>query len=279
MKTELCERSERRLGSESETARERILSRPGEVLVFADWEEAIFLHFSVAPELLAPFVLRPFDLDLFQGKAYVSLVNLTMRRFQPSQVGSIGSLLRFVSQERVLNLRTYVRRGEERGAYFLWGWLSRPGDLPWPSGIFGLPYEFASMKYEHDKDAGKFLGSVISEHDRLGYCASAPPAATPAVCTANSLEEFAMERYAGYYQRNGKVCAFRIWHDPWKQVPIRASIECATLVRSKLPWFERAVLAGASYSPGFQKVWLGRPHATTVNQARRHGLSSFYEMP
>ena len=254
-----------------------------EVFLFADWEEVLFLHFKVAPEMLAPFVPRPLELDLFEGKAYVSLVNLTMRRFLPSKSGSIGAVLRLISRERVLNLRTYVRLGEERGAYFIWGWLSQLGSLPLPSGLFGLPYAFASMDYDHNEASRTLHASIVCDRDRFGYQGTVGPGVKAAKCPPKSLAEFAMERYMGFFNRKDKVCAFRIWHEPWSQVPFEASIEENTLIKSKLPWFGQAELAESNFASGFKGVWLGKAHDINRNckrrVQRRHVLSSFYDMP
>ena len=67
--------------SASGSARRRML-RPGERPLFlADWTDVLFVHFAVDPAVLQPHV--PFDLDLFRGRAYVSLVAFTQRNLRP----------------------------------------------------------------------------------------------------------------------------------------------------------------------------------------------------
>src|SRR3981081_1053396 len=61
----------------SEAARRRLLSRPGEPLFIADWDEGLMIHYEVDAELLQGVV--PFELDLLDGRAFVSLVAFTMR--------------------------------------------------------------------------------------------------------------------------------------------------------------------------------------------------------
>ena len=60
-------------GELSQQARER-MSQP---LFHADWLRVVFLHYEIEPASLQPWV--PFDLDLRDGMAYVSLVAFTMR--------------------------------------------------------------------------------------------------------------------------------------------------------------------------------------------------------
>jgi len=269
-------------GSQSDLAKSRMGCSKGDPFLFADWEEVMFLHFVVAPEVLQPLVPAALELDLFQGNACLTLVALTMRDFRPCCPGSAACLLRPLSQQRFLNLRTYVRLGNEPGALFLRGWLSRPWRAPLPSELFGLPYTFASMEFDHRAEAGKFHGLVTEGTKRFAYAATAAPGITPSRCAPHSLAEFAMERYSGFFSRKHEARVFRTWHPSWMQMPMDASIEDDSLITSKFPWFKKATLTSANFAAGFEHVWLGRAHKLTgsrVNQPSRHVLSSFYEMP
>src|SRR5438105_955225 len=62
----------------SEAAQRRLLSVPGEPLFVADWERALMIHYQVDPEELQRVV--PFELDLHEGRAFVTLVAFTLRR-------------------------------------------------------------------------------------------------------------------------------------------------------------------------------------------------------
>src|SRR3954451_5022595 len=76
-----CELERERSGGINLEAREMILSREGEPLFLANWERAVFIHYEVDAKILQREV--PFQLDLRDGKAYVSLVAFTMRRMRP----------------------------------------------------------------------------------------------------------------------------------------------------------------------------------------------------
>ena len=58
------------------SARRRFIASEGRPLLVADWERALFMHFEVPREVLQRHV--PFELDLFEGRAFVSLVAVTM---------------------------------------------------------------------------------------------------------------------------------------------------------------------------------------------------------
>jgi len=265
----------------SQAAKQRLVSARGDPFLLADWEKVVFLHFLIEPELLRSQMPRPFELELYEGQACISLVALTMRRFRPCRRLSLGWIFRPVREQRFLNLRTYVHCDGEPGALFLRGWLSAPFPMRLPSAMFGLPYSFASLNYQHDVEKGTLSGvaSAGPGSHHFGYRA---PVSTPLVlehCPAGSLAEFAMERYAGFFCRRDKRFVFRAWHPPWLQTSIDATIEDAGLITQKFPWFKEAKLASANFAPGFPEVWLGQSHRVHSKHGRQRVLSAFYEMP
>ena len=268
-----------------ETARRRLLSIKGDPFLIATWERAFFLHFVVEPEVLRAEVPKPFELELHEGAACVSLVALTMSRFRPCRRASPAGLFGRITQQRFLNFRTYVRCADEPGALFLWGWLSRPFQMKLPSNLFALPYSFAAADYEHRVEWNVFAGTVSGGVGlgRFAFRAAIPPAAALQPCLAGSLEEFALERYTGYYCRGTQGRLFRAWHPPWQQAPIQPMIQDASLIFNWFPWFSEAKFSAANFSPGFSEVWLGRPHRLgkchPAPKQARPVLSAFYKMP
>jgi uncharacterized protein YqjF (DUF2071 family) len=266
-------------------AKRRMLSVNGDPFVFADWERVVFLHFLLPHEAIEPELPHALQLEVYQGKACVTLVALTMRHFRPSRLRSLGWFLRPIACQRFLNVRTYVRCGEETGAYFFWGWLSQPFRVALPSGMIGLPYRFGSIEYGHHLEQGRIYGRVrdaqFGSFEYQGDSISADKNGT--LSEPTSLAEFALERYSGFFAHKGRAQVFRAWHPPWLQVPLKIAISDDSLLRKRFPWFARATFAGAQYARGFEKVWLGRARSLKICRGsllpRRHALSSFYEMP
>src|SRR5205814_8525823 len=84
--------AERRFHSTaSQAARQRLLSLPGEPLFIADWERVLMIHYEVDEDALQSVV--PFELDLNEGRAFVSLVAFTMRGMRPCIGGRLAALL------------------------------------------------------------------------------------------------------------------------------------------------------------------------------------------
>ena len=143
--------SSRRSDVLRETRRDNLLSPPFEPLFFGDWAHALFIHYEVDAAVLQNEV--PFELDLWNGKAFVSLVAFSLRRLRPCSGGRLGELLfKPISSTRFLNVRTYVRHRNESGIYFIAEFLSNPLCVPLGPPTFGLPYRFGRLVYRHSPE-------------------------------------------------------------------------------------------------------------------------------
>ena len=231
-----------------------MLAVPGEPMFYARWDRAVFIHYATDPELLQPDV--PFELDLREGRAYVSLVAFTLSRMRPRLGGRIGELLfKPIATHEFLNIRTYVRHNGEPGIFFLAEWLSNRISVLVGPRSFGLPYRFGHLRYEHRES---FAGSVIAAEGRLRYEGKLAESEFEP-CLAGSLDEFMLERYTAFTQRRKRRRLFGVWHAPWPQVPVVCNCSETSLIANTGAWWNSAEFLSANYSPGVE-VWMGRPH-------------------
>ncbi|HXT11418.1 MAG TPA: DUF2071 domain-containing protein [Candidatus Angelobacter sp.] len=248
----------------NQAARDRLLSVKGEPLFLADWLRPVFIHFEVPVNALQSAV--PFELDLYDGNAYVSLVAFTMRGMRPFRGGRLAAwLFKPIATNDYLNVRTYVRHRGEAGIYFLTEWMNNRFSIHLGPWTFGLPYRFGEFNYEHRHES-KILRGAVSENRRgpaLAYEAKLDDTHF-LPCPGGSLDEFLLERYTAFTAHETKRRLFRIWHQPWKQQALRVSILDGRLLETVWPWFKNATPACGNYSPGAFGVWMGRPH--TVGQ-------------
>lgn len=249
------------LESISEAARRRLLSVRGEPLFLADWLRLVFIHYEVPAQELQPDV--PFELDLFDGKAYVSLVAFAMRRMHPRVGGRFAAwLLKPIASNNYLNVRTYVRHRNEPGIYFITEWMNNPLSVwlgPW---TFGLPYRFGKLDYQHAHEAGA-LDGLVREYrhgQSLTYHAQLRENRFT-TCSKGTLDEFLLERYTAFTCHGTKRRFFRVWHPPWPQTQISVSVTESRLLTQNWPWFARARLVSGNYSHGAYDIWMGRPHS------------------
>ena len=234
-----------------------MLTQAGEPLFFATWDRAVFIHYEADPCLLQRQV--PFQLDLLEGRALVSVVAFTLLRMRPRLGGRLCEwLFKPIATHEFLNVRTYVRHAGEPGIFFLAEWLSNPLSVRLGPLSFGLPYRLGQLRYAHAPEDGEIFGTASANEGRLEYRA-AIPASGFEPGEADSPTEFLLERYTAFTCRRGLRRLFRVWHEPWRQTPIEIELTAEDLLSSTGNWWRSAQYVGANYSPGVA-VWMGRPH-------------------
>jgi len=223
----------------------------------ARWDRAVFIHYATDPDLLQPLI--PFPLDLRDGRAFVSVVAFTLSRMRPRIGGRIGEwLLKPIATHEFLNIRTYVEHAGEPGIFFLAEWLSNPLSVRLGPHTFGLPYKFGRLSYSHANENAIVRGHVEAREGSLTYRGEIHTdnfrASEP-----DSLTEFMAERYTAFTQNRKTRRLFRVWHEPWPQVPLEIEVTADSLLAFTGAWWKSADYVGANYSPGVE-VWMGRPH-------------------
>jgi len=249
-----------RLPTPSAAARARLLSLPLEPLFIADWLNVVMIHLEVDAKALQAVV--PFTLDLWKGRAFVSLVAFTMRGMHPRFGGRLGKLLlRPIASHHFLNLRTYVRHGDESGIHFMAEWLNSRLAVQLGPRAFGLPYQFGRMNYANEAGTGELRGEIRSADGQAAICywgRVADQSFRP--CAKGSIDEWLMERYTAFNSGRGRRRFFRVWHESWPQVPAQVELTDRSLLARHWPFLSEARLVGANHSPGVRDVWMGWPH-------------------
>src|SRR2546429_1542229 len=249
-----------------------------EPLFLGDWVTAVFIHYAVDAGVLQQEV--PFELDLFEGRAFVSLVAFSMRRLRPCFGGRLTELLfKPVATTRYLNVRTYVRHGHETGIYFIAEFLSNALCLPLGSPTFGLPYRFGRLSFRHTDESGAIKGTIgcVSGRRKLSYSGTVAWRAGFGACPPGTRDAFLMERYTAFTRCGNNRRLFRIRHPPWLQT--RAEIEVCDdgLLATTGEWSSRCRLVGANFSPGVHDVSIGWPRRIDYPERKRR-LTVFFEV-
>jgi uncharacterized protein len=250
--------------SVSGQARRRFLEREGTPFLVAHWTAALFFHFEVPAADLARVV--PYELDLWNGRAFVSLVAFTMRRMRFARLGRAGGwLCAAIATHEFLNFRAYVRHGDETGICFLSEWLPNRLSVWLGPRVYALPYQHARICYRHQPEM--LVGSVSDRTNRFAYNGRLESNELSSVAEG-TLDEFLLERYAAF--NAGHLLAgacidtprymFRVWHSPWLQTRARVEIEDDSLFRRTIPWWPEVKYMGAHFSPGVTDVWMSAPH-------------------
>ena len=184
------------------------------------WHDLLFAHWRVNERLLRPHIPSAFDIDRFDGTAWLGVVPFTMTNVAPRGVPAVPWLTAFPE----LNVRTYVSpRDGKRGVYFFSLDAARLLAVLTARTLFRLPYFPASMRVRRHGDIVQFASrrrrggpSFVARYEPAG------PAFTPA---RGSLEFFLTERYCLYHlDRLGRPSRLEIHHAPWALQPARAEI-------------------------------------------------------
>ncbi len=167
------------------------------------WNHVLFLNWKVDPSSIQGQI--PFPLDLYDGKAVVSIVPFLMDRIRFPFTPVIPGLSRLWE----LNLRTYVKVNGIPGVYFFC--LDTPNILGnWiAQNFFRLPYRFSriessvkNMDYNFESKGKDYLlninANILSDK------------------TTNPFQKWVTERYHLFLEKNGKSWRGDVIHEPWQ---------------------------------------------------------------
>jgi uncharacterized protein YqjF (DUF2071 family) len=191
------------------------------------WHDLLFAHWRVDERALRRFIPPAFDIDRFDGSAWLSVVPFTMSRVKPRGTPALPWLSRFAE----LNVRTYVSpRDGKRGVFFFSLDAARLPAVIAARAMFRLPYFHASMRVRRDGDAVRYRSRRCG--GRASFSATYEPAGPAFTPTRGTLDFFLTERYCLYHlDLFGRPSRLEIHHAPWSLQPARADIEENTMAR------------------------------------------------
>ena len=109
---------------------------------YQEWNNAIFLHYQVDLTELKKLVPKELEIDLFDGKPWISVVAFTMEKIRPKSLPSFSPISDFDE----INIRTYVKSNNKTGVYFLSIEGGKSLSCKVAKGISELPYRYSKIK-------------------------------------------------------------------------------------------------------------------------------------
>ena len=170
---------------------------------YQEWNDSVFLHFEIQYDLLIDLIPFGLELDSFNDKYYVSLVAFTMNELYPKNLFSID----YVSNFHEINIRTYVKRNNKHGVYFINIEAEKMLSSFIAKAVSKLPYETSeisrkSNNYKSTNNKKKLkLDIDYNIHDDK--------------IDKSDLDIWLLERYCLFYEENSKIFRYDIFHKPW----------------------------------------------------------------
>lgn len=193
----------------------------------ARWENLIMANYTIDPAALLPYLAPGVEIDLFEGKAYVSLVGFL---FKNSRIFGVPIPLLGTFEE--VNLRFYVRRKDgdsyKRGVVFInetvpykpVAWLA---NKLYKEHYIAIPTKHRIVKTDVQKEV-EFQWKTPSQWNKIGVSASL----FSGEMERGSLQEFIFEHYFGYTRLSDTASQeYRINHPRWQvNKVLDYSIDC-----------------------------------------------------
>lgn len=202
-------------------------------VMFQKWRHLLFASWPLAPDEMRRHVPPNFELDTFEGKAWLSILPMHMEdlhfRFFPPVPGT--------SNFPEINMRTYVRlppaggRAERRGVYFfsidaaccLGALVARH--------FFHTPYQYARMQLTERGDYHRMVAHrAASRRLRAAdFVANYRVIGEPALPPEGSLSAFLANRDTAFAVNRNVLYWGPVAHPPWRLADAEAEFEVNTL--------------------------------------------------
>jgi uncharacterized protein YqjF (DUF2071 family) len=188
------------------------------------WHDLLFAHWPVAIDRLRELVPASFELDLFDGQAWLGVVPFHMTNVAPRFVPSLP----WISAFPELNVRTYVRVADKPGVFFFSLDAGNPVAVGAARTLLNLPYYSAEMRV--DVDGRVEYASRRQANPAAEFRGCYQALGTPRPPQPGTLEHFLTERYC-LYAVDHQMRAYRldIHHPMWPLQTAEAAITVNTM--------------------------------------------------
>jgi uncharacterized protein len=181
-------------------------------LMTQTWNDLLFAHWKVDPQLIASKIPAGLTLDLFHGDAWLGIVPFHMTNVAPRFVPNLPWMSAFPE----LNVRTYVRVGDKPGVYFFSLDAANAVAVRTARALFHLPYFSASMHVEIRDGMVDYESHRKGESAPADFAATYGPVGKTFIPEPGSLDYFLTERYCLYtIDDRAERRRVDIHHPPW----------------------------------------------------------------
>jgi len=182
----------------------------------AQWRHLAMVNYAIDPALLTPYIPADTSLDLWQNKAYVSLVGFLFLNTRLLGIPIPGH-----QNFEEFNLRFYVTRdtGSEirRGAVFIREIVPRWAIAKVARDLYNEPYLYTSMRHHVDVQPNHIAARYEFEWKKVWQHLAVQTQGEPMALAENTLNQYIADHYWGYTaQTDGSTLEYRVTHPSWQ---------------------------------------------------------------
>ena len=186
------------------------------IFLKANWENIIMINYEIDPKILIPFLPKGVEIDLFNGKCYISLVGFM---FKKTKLFNIP--IPWFGTFEEINLRFYVVRKEnsqiKRGVVFINETIPYPIVAWMANKLYKEHYTVVPTKHEinyQDKSKKIKFEWLLNKKWNSIYVESSNESSA---MKQDTLEKFIYEHYYGYTKINeNKTEEYKLQHPSWE---------------------------------------------------------------
>ena len=237
---------------------------PGRPVLQQIWADVTFLHWRVDASLVAPLLPHGIVPDVFDGSSWVGLI--PFRMIDSAFLG--GPPIPYLGTFTEVNVRLYgVDKFGQRGVVFASLDASRLAPVVAARTIFGLPYFWASARFEIDGQDYRYESRRIGgsrPSTRIVSRASALPVVNDA------LADFLTARWRLFVGRGGQTVVQSNRHEAWPLLRAELlELDDGLLAAAGLPGIADRAPDSVLFSPGVLTRFSGaRPLVQPIRQRR-----------
>lgn len=192
------------------------------------WEELLFLHWEMNPDLIQATLPEGLEVDTYEDKTYLGVVPFFMRGIRPSFLPVVPGISDFME----CNLRTYVVGPDGPGVWFYSLDCNQPLAVELARSLFHLSYYHAEMTAKWEDDwvdytTKRLYKSSLRQKEKTSRYRYRPETGQkPRTVESGTLDFFMVERYLLYsanFKKN-KLFSGRVWHEPYQVAPAEVEV-------------------------------------------------------
>jgi len=188
----------------------------------AEWRKLSIANYKINPSILSKYVPAGTELDLWEGKCFVSLIGFM---FVDTKI--LGLKIPFHINFEEVNLRFYVKRFEnntwKRGVVFIKEIVPKPALTFVANTLYKEHYETLPMRHNWEETSENRVVEYQWKKDKVWQSFNIVADLKASEIIENSETEFITEHYWGYAKVNKSVTnEYEVTHPKWEHYKIKS---------------------------------------------------------